>query len=129
MRLCELVSRLYVRGGQLGGRRFRQTRDMLRNKVLLPWKLLVLQIERERLGRSHPFARVRLQQMLRGQGRALLAMLLYHIQVPNLLQFIYVIVIALTYPIRIKSNLRLHELNIRVARLASFPLRGVRRTV
>ena len=58
-----------------------------------------------------------------------MAMLLYHIQVPNLLQFIYVIVIALTYPIRIKSNLRLHELNIRVARLASFPLRGVRRTV
>ena len=56
-------------------------------------------------------------------------MLLYHIQLPDLLQFIYVIVIALTLAIRIKSNLWLYELNIRGACLDSFSLRGLGKTV
>ena len=56
-------------------------------------------------------------------------MLLYHIQLPDLLQFIYVIVITLTLAIRIKSNLWLYELNIRGVFFDSFNLRSLRKTV
>ena len=128
MRLCELVSRLYVRGGQLGGRRFCQPLDVLCYEVLLPWELLVPQVELEGFGRD-PVARVCLQHVLWGHGRALLAVLLYHLEVPNRLQLIYVIVVALTSTIRIKSNLWLYELNVLGAVGAGVPQRSAGKVV